>query len=70
MGEWYYPNNMSAVRTEGGGGSFYRDRGPSVVRLHRRRDVMMPIGQFCCEVPDANGMNQSICVTVVPSEGM
>ena len=70
MGEWYYPNNMSAVRTEGEGGSFYRDRGPSVVRLHRRYNITMPTGEFCCEVLDANEVDQRICITVVPFEGM
>ena len=69
-GEWYYPNNMSTVRAEGEGGSFFRNRGPRVVRLHRRHDVMMPTGQFCCEVPDANETIQRICIIVVPSEGM
>ena len=55
MREWYYPNNMSMVRVEGEGGSFFRNRGPSVVRLHRRYDAMLPTGQFCCEVTDVNG---------------
>ena len=26
-GEWYFPNNMSMVRTKGEDESFYRDRG-------------------------------------------
>ena len=74
MGEWYYPNNMSMVRIEAEGGSFYRSRGtyPGVVRLHRRHNVMMPTGEFCCEVPDANEVDQRICITVVKGafEGM
>ena len=67
MGEWYFPNNMSTVRTEGDGGSFFRDRGPSVVRLHRRHNVTMPTGLFHCEVPDASGVNQRIYITVEAS---
>ena len=34
-GEWYYPNG-SQVRINSTGDGFYRDRGPSAVRLHRR----------------------------------
>ena len=63
MGKWYFPN-MSEVRINGTGDSFYRDRGPSVVRLHRRHYVTMPTGEFCCEVPDEDGVNQKICITI------
>ena len=58
MGEWYYPNNMSTVRTQGEGGSFFRNRGQSVIHLHRRHNATMPTGLFYCEVPDENGDNQ------------
>ena len=73
MGEWYFPNNMSTVRTQGFGDSFYRNRGPMVVRLHRRYNAMRPTGPFCCEVPDANEVIQRICITVeatIPFEGI
>ena len=73
MGEWYFPNNMSTVRTEGESGSFYRNRGPSVVRLHRRHNASMPTGLFCCVIPDANEVIQRICITVettIPFEGI
>ena len=61
MGEWYYPI-MSAVRIDGNDGdSFYRNRGFSVVRLHRRHNVVMST-EFCCEVPDDNGVDQRICI--------
>ena len=63
-GEWYFPNNMSEVRTEGEGYSFYRDRGQSVVRLHRRHNATIPTGPFCCEIPDANYATQRVCITV------
>ena len=72
MGEWYFPNNMSTVRTQGFGDSFYRNRGPMVVRLHRRYNAMRPTGLFCCVIPDANEVIQRICITVeaaVPFEG-
>ena len=69
-GEWYYPNNMSTVRTREEGDSFYSDGGLSVVRLHRRHNVTMPTGEFCCEVPDANEVDQMICIMVVPLKGI
>ena len=63
VGEWYFPNG-SAVKIEGAGEAFYRNRGPSVVRLHRRHNVMMPTGSFCCVVSDANGIDQKACVII------
>ena len=68
MGEWYYPNT-SMVRIEGTGDSFYRNRGPSVVRLHRRYDAMMPTGLFYCEVPDTNEVIQRIYIMIEILEG-
>ena len=66
MGEWYFPNNESALQTKtlSEGGSIYRNRGPSVVRLNRRNNAMMPNGVYCCEIPDANGTNQRVYVGV------
>ena len=64
MGEWYFPNG-SAVRRDGDGDSFYRNRGPSVVRLHRRHNVTMPAGEFCCKVPDIGGVTQTACIMIV-----
>ena len=69
MGQWYLPD-MTEVRTEGIGDSFYRDRGPSVVRLHRRHNVMMPTGRFCCEIPwpDIDGVIQRAYIIVSSSK--
>ena len=69
-GEWYFPDNGSTVEINGGGGSFYRDRGPGVVRLHRRHDTMMPTGQFCCELPDSNETTQRTCIIVEASKAL
>ena len=63
IGEWYYPNT-SKVKTNGDGDSFYRNRGQSVVRLHRRHNVVMPTGEFYCEIPDDNGVDQRIYVII------
>ena len=67
VGEWHFPNgNGSTVGFQGAGGSIYRDRGPSVVRLHRRNSAMMPTGVFRCEIPDASMNSQDIYVGVYP----
>ena len=65
QGDWYYPDGLQ-VHHDGAGGSFYRNRSYSVVRLHRRENTVMPIGIFHCEIPDKNGTNQSIYVGVYP----
>ena len=49
--------------------TFYRNRGPGArdgtVNLNRvSTDVRSPTGQFCCEVPDANDINQHVCVNI------
>ena len=64
LGEWYFPNNGSAVRVNGAGGNMYKNRGPSVVRLHRRNSAMMPTGVFHCEIPDANGIFKNVYIGV------
>ena len=63
LGQWLYPNG-SFVQVNDSGDDFYRDRGPSVVRLHRRNNVMSPIGQFCCVVPDATSVNRTTCISI------
>ena len=68
-GEWNYPNGVQ-VRTNGFGDDFYRDRGPRVVRLHRRYDAVMPIGVYHCEIPNGSGTGH-IYVGVYPQgQGM
>ena len=64
LGEWYYPNG-SVVRQDS---SFYKNRGLSVVHLHRRMNAIMPTGVFHCEVPDSSGVDHSIYVGVYPRE--
>ena len=64
-GEWYFPSGTT-VGVMNDGGDLYRNRGPSVVRLNRRNNAMMPTGVFRCEIPDVNGTNQSIYVGIYP----
>ena len=62
LGEWFFPN-QSAVEVNSTK-EFYKNRGPSRVRLHRKKNVTFPIGHFCCEVPDATLTNIRICANV------
>jgi len=55
LGDWYYPNG-TGVANGGQQLEFYRNRGPSVVRLHRRRGGVT--GIYRCKIPDAAGVNQ------------
>ena len=63
LGEWLYPNG-SFVQVEGSGDDLYRTRGLGIVHLNRRNNAMSPIGQFCCEVPDATSTNKTTCINI------
>ena len=70
IGEWYFPNG-TAVPILGYGNNraitFYRNRGynDSTVNLNRvSSNVMSPTGNFCCQVPDSMGRNQTVCVNI------
>ena len=65
--EWYFPNGTT-VGTSDAGSDLYRNRGPSVVRLNRRNNAMMPTGVFHCEIPDASGTRQDIYVGIYLGE--
>ena len=63
-GEFYFPDN-TAVRIKGSGDDFYRNRGNQSVSLNRRNNAMTPIGQYRCEIPDANGITQNMLITII-----
>ena len=63
QGEFYYPNN-TLVRNNASGDSLYRNRGPQVIRLNRRNDVLSPTGRYRCEIPDSSGMNRNIFISI------
>ena len=65
LGDWYYPND-TGVPNNGDGWEFYRNRGPSVVRLNRRRDEVT--GIYRCEIPDAAGVNQTMFIGVYTAD--
>ena len=61
LGDWFYPNR-SKVANNGDMWDFYRNRGPSVVRLNRRRGGEE--GIYHCVIPDTAGVNQTIYIGV------
>ena len=65
FGQWYFPNQIS-VPIQGSAYTFYRNRGDEgSVNLYRlNNNIMAPLGQFCCEVPDATNALQQLCVTI------
>ena len=64
FGEWFYPNGTT-VSIGGSGNSFFIDRGEDgTVRLHRRGTASLSaaMGQYCCEIPNANDDIHRLCV--------
>ena len=65
-GEWKFPNGNQVIHITEGAVTFHRNR-DSVgnVNLFRvSRNVMSPTGWFCCEIPDANDSNHTLCVNI------
>ena len=71
FGEWYYPSG-DPLGNDGSGDDIFRgrrdyDASPGElgsVRLHRRNDVVSPVGLYGCVIPDASGVNQNLYVGI------
>ena len=65
-GEWYMYTPDRTVVPGSSDVDFYRNRGgdDGTVNLNRLSGVMMPTGLFCCEVPDALDIMQSVCANI------
>lgn len=63
-GEFYYPNGIQVPidRLRHG---FYRNRGDQMIRLNRRQNINTPNGEFRCEIRDADGVIQSLYITLI-----
>ena len=68
-GEWNFPGDGGLVPVQSEATTFFRNRGDDgTVNLNRVSDtVVMPTGQYCCEVPDATGVNQMACAIICES---
>ena len=73
-GEWYYPNGSRVLSINdiydnysqfesNLSSNFLTHRSRSVVRLYRDGNPSEG-GQFCCEIPDHQEVNQTLCVTI------
>ena len=65
VGEWVFPNGSEVPMQ----GTFYRNRGrdDGTVNLNfLSTDIMFPLqtGLFCCVVPDANDIMQTVCSNI------
>ena len=65
MGEWYYPNGTQVDGREGGE-VFFRTRGlnDGTVNLFQKSSGVSPVGLYCCEIPNMNMTNQTLCATL------
>lgn len=66
-GHWFYPNKTGIGAYRNYGTSFYRNRGQDGnVSLNHIDDPMLNdlTGTFCCVVPDANWINQTLCANI------
>lgn len=61
-GQFYYPDG-SQVPVKAGGNVLYCDRRDKMIRLNRKFG-MYPTGKYCCEIPDARGMIQTLYFTL------
>ena len=61
FGQWYFPDGAQIPR-ESDATVFYRNRGDDgTVNLNRvNSNIMSPTGQYCCQVPDANTVTQTL----------
>ena len=65
IGQWYFPNRTLVGDSETSmQGALYRSRGPSVVRLNRKKNVKMPTGVFHCVIEDGDEVNISIYIGI------
>lgn len=65
-GEWCFPNGSYVRRYGSGDEVIYRNRGPSMVRLHHRNNSIPPTGIFHYKIPDVNEIYNSIYVGIYP----
>ena len=69
LGEWKFPDG-SLVQPRSRQPTTYvrtrsRDNNGNVNLFRVNESVMSPTGRFCCEVEDATGTNQTMCVIIV-----
>lgn len=68
-GEWKFPNGDLIPSKQGNlqmTDVFLRSRGPHVVNLLRKGNVVSPLGIYCCEVPDMVSVtDKTFCANII-----
>lgn len=64
-GQWFFPNGTKVPGRDYSIG-FHKNRGyDGTVNLNRpNTTIMSPTGLFCCTIPDAQGINQTLCANI------
>ena len=62
-GQWFFPGGEEVLAQSS---TFYQSRGDNdgTINLNRMDNVVLPAGLFCCVVPDAVNVEQTLCVNV------
>ena len=69
-GEWYYPDGRM-VPIMAASEPYYRNRGVMLIRLNRRPNQGLSetyTGVYCCQIPDQNNVEQTMCVRAYLTE--
>ncbi len=71
IGEWEINGFQAPSRNANPPPRIYTNRGTGLVRINYRPNVegadlnVLLTGQYCCTIPDLNGVNQRLCVDVI-----
>ena len=69
LGDWYFPDGSQVKHKTEGAVAFHRsrDNAGNIYLLRTNHTVLSPSGKFCCEVEDATGRNQTLCINICNS---
>lgn len=63
QGNWFFPNNQSAIGKRKDG-DFFVSRDAQKVLLQRKGNIQGPLGAYCCKVKTAEDVVNTICVNL------
>lgn len=65
LGEWKSPNKMVIPRRRNSTSGLFMTRHEQVVRLHRRQDIDIQLGEYCCNIPNSDMNIVEICTNLI-----
>lgn len=67
FGQWIFPDGSEVPKetSSSPANAFVFSKGPQVVHLKRRGNVIFPLGTYCCNIPDRISENKCFCVNLV-----